>query len=67
MMWYEYLGGRKAYQALLAAGLGLVAWFTMPEANKNTYLFQFLLYWAGCFGIYGWSNIKEHQLNGQPK
>ena len=68
MKWYDKVfGGRKAYQAVIAAGLGAMAWFTIPIGIRSTYLFQFLLYWAACFGIYGWSNIKEHKINGAPK
>ena len=68
MKWFDHIfGGRKTMQAFMAAGLGAMAWFTIPMAVRSTYLFQFLLYWAACFGIYGWYNIKEHQLNGGQK
>jgi len=68
MIWYEYLGGSKAYQALIAAGMGAMAWFTIPIQARVDNLFQFLLYWAGCMSVYGFYRIRETKIkNGQPK
>lgn len=61
-MWYDFFGGRKAYKELIAAGLGVMAWFTIPVQARVDNLFQFLLYWAGCLTIYAYSNLKEHKI-----
>lgn len=66
-MWYDYLGGRKAYKELIAAGLGVMAWFTIPEQARVDNLFQFLLYWAGCLAIYAYSNITAKKIKNGDK
>lgn len=69
MKWYDYVfGGRKAYQAVFAAGCGVMAWFTIPQLNRPDHLLMFLGYWAACFGIYGFYNLREWQIkNGGGK
>lgn len=64
-MWYNFFGGKKSFKEFVAAGLGVMAWFTIPVQSRVTNLFQFLLYWAGCLAIYAYSNLKEKKINGQ--
>ena len=34
-MWYNFFGGKKSFKEFVAAGLGVMAWFTSPiQGNK---------------------------------
>ena len=63
-MWYKFLGGRKAYQALIAF-LGVFGGFLfVPSVNRAEVFWAFILGVLASFGIYTIGNVKEHQVNG---
>lgn len=64
LRWYDHaFGGKKAFQGLVAAGLGVMAWFTIPQEARVTNLLQFLGYWLICLSVYVYSNLKTKKIN----
>ena len=62
MRWYEYLGGRKAYQALVAAGLIFGAFVMLVD--KASHFWELILGILAAFGIFTYGNVQEHKNGG---